>query len=138
MSIEDAYQKLAQAIVSFCEDSDWESAGAKTTILGQMTQSSYWRIQGEETIENDRFPPFEIGIEASNAALFIRDDILKTTGHRIWGLAFTLYPNGKFSIACDYDKPEGYIETDELISGEEINQSLGQLGAPRTTGTRDI
>lgn len=126
MSIEDAYQKLAQAVVSFCDDSDWDSAGGRTSIFDRMTQSSYWRMQGEETVENDRFPPLDIGIEASKAALFIRDGLLKTTGHRIWGFQFTLYPNGKFSIQCDYEEPEGYIETDELISGEEINHSLGQ------------
>ena len=129
MSVDDAYRQLAQAIISFCADSDWDSAGTRTTVLAQMTQSNYWRIQGEKIIENDRFPSFEIGAEASRAALFLRDDLLKTTGQRIWGLTFTLYPNGKFHIEYDYDKPEGYEESDELISGEEINSSLSRLGA---------
>lgn len=62
-----------------------------------------------------------------DALLFLRDDLLRTTGQRIWGLTFTLYPDGKFKIEYDYDKPEGYEETDEVISGDEINASLARL-----------
>lgn len=62
-----------------------------------------------------------------SAARFLRDNLLKTTGQRIWGLTFTLYPSGKFNIEYDYNKPEGYEETDETISGDEINASLGKL-----------
>lgn len=41
--------------------------------------------------------------------------MLKTTGHRIWGLTFTLYPDGKFNLEYDYNKPDDYEETDETI-----------------------
>lgn len=50
-----------------------------------------------------------------DAALFIRDDLLSTTGQRIWGLMFTLYPDGKFNIDYDYKIPDGYEETNETI-----------------------
>ena len=70
---------------------------------------------------------------ACEAALFLRNDQLRTTGQRIWGLTFMLYPTGKFKIEYDYDKPEDYEESDELISGENINQSLGDLSK---TGSR--
>jgi len=35
------------------------------------------------------------------------------------GLTFILYPNGKFNIEYDYNKPEGDEETDETITGTE-------------------
>lgn len=60
----------------------------------------------------------------SEAVLFLRDDLLATTGDRIWGLTFTLYPDGKFKIEYDYNKPEGYEESDETISLDEALQSL--------------
>ena len=61
------------------------------------------------------------------AVLFLRGNLLRTTGQRIWGLTFTLYPDGKFKIEYDYNKPEGYEETDEVITGDEINASLADL-----------
>lgn len=66
-------------------------------------------------------------LSCTDALLYLRDDLLKTTGQRIWGLTFTLYPNGKFNIEYDYNKPEGYEETDDVITGDEINASLEKL-----------
>ena len=63
----------------------------------------------------------------AKALYFLRDDLLRTTGQRIWGLTFTLFPDGKFKIEYDYNKPEGYEETDEVITGDEINASLAGL-----------
>jgi hypothetical protein len=42
-------------------------------------------------------------------------------------LTFTLYPNGKFNLEYDYNKPEGYEETDDIITGDEMNASLNLL-----------
>lgn len=55
-------------------------------------------------------------------SVVLRDKMLELTGDKIWGLTFTLYPNGKFEIEYDYDKPEDYEESDEVITGKEINQ----------------
>ena len=63
----------------------------------------------------------------SDPCLFLRDDLLRTTGQRIWGLTFTLFPDGQFKIEYDYNKPEGYEESDEVITGDEINASLTKL-----------
>lgn len=115
MNIEDAYSQLANAVVAFCDEAPWDIACSKTAILTSMTQSEYWRRKGEITIENDRFPSFELASHASDAALFLRDDILKRTGQRIWGLTFTLFPDGKFRVEYDYNKPDGYEETDEVV-----------------------
>ncbi|MFC5606404.1 antitoxin YezG family protein [Variovorax soli] len=75
-----------------------------------MTQTSYWRKFNGSEIENDRFPPLDVATSGSRALLFLRKDLLKTTGEHIWGLTFTLYPDGKFNIEYDYNKPEGYEE----------------------------
>lgn len=53
--------------------------------------------------------------ELQEACLFLRDDLLRTTNQRIWGLTFTLRPDGKFDLQYDYNKPQGYEETDETI-----------------------
>lgn len=86
---------------------------------------SRW-ICGSE-IRDDKFPPMDLMLSCTDALLYLRDDLLKTTGQRIWGLTFTLYPNGKFNIEYDYNKPEGYEETDDVITGDEINASLEKL-----------
>lgn len=63
----------------------------------------------------------------SDGVIYLRDNLLATTGQRIWGLTFTLYPDGKFNIEYDYNKPEGYEETGETISGDQANASLNNL-----------
>lgn len=128
MIVEDAYNQLANAILEFAGSAQWDVAGAKTSIWNRMTQSSYWRKCGDKVVENDRFPSFEIEGEASRAALYLRDNLLQTTGQRIWCLTFTLYPDGKFNIEYDYNKPEGYEESDETISLDEALRGLKNLG----------
>lgn len=50
---------------------------------------------------------------ACDAALFLRDNLLQSTGDRIWGLTFTLYRDGKFNIEYDYNKPEDEDEDED-------------------------
>jgi hypothetical protein len=47
---------------------------------------------------------------------------------RIWGLTFTLFPTGKFKIEYDYNKPEGYEETDGAITLGGAVDRLQKLG----------
>jgi hypothetical protein len=70
---------------------------------------------------------FRNGFTANDAALYLRDDLLRTTGQRIWGLTFTLYPTGKFKIEYDYNKPEGHEETDETIDAGAAIDSLQNI-----------
>lgn len=54
------------------------------------------------------------GVDRINSAcVFVRDHLLQTTGQRIWGLTFTLYPDGKFNVEYDYNKPAHYEEDDD-------------------------
>lgn len=127
MNVENAYEYLAKSIFEFVAGVQWDVARSRTIILNRMTETSYWRSSGDEVVENDKFPSLEAEKAASKAAILLRDNILTTTGQRVWGLTFTLYPNGKFNIEYDYNKPEDYEETDEVIAGDEINQTLSDL-----------
>lgn len=127
-SVEHAYECIAKQILAFVDDRAWHSAGAKYEVFQASVGASWWReIDGEKDAQGS-FPPRGLSSLATKSALFLRDDLLKTTGQRIWGLTFTLYPDGKFNIEYDYNKPDGYEETDDVISGDEINASLGKLG----------
>ena len=116
--VEDAYQLLAHELMEFVGADEWDICGSHISIYSQMTQTSYWRKKAELNIENDRVPSFETSGQASDAAIFLRDNLLKNGGKRIWGLAFTLYPNGKFNLEYDYNKPVDYEETEDFASGE--------------------
>ena len=126
-TVEEAYQLLAKELMEFISNDNWDIASSKISIFSRMTETSYQRRSEEVVIENDRFPSLMTAGSASRAALFLRDNLLSTTGQRIWGLTFTLYPNGKFNIEYDYNKPAYYEESDDVITGDEINQSFGSL-----------
>lgn len=127
-SVEDAYQMLAQTALDFVKSRDWDKAYCRCHIFERMASSVNW-LEYKDIEDKKSLGWPAPGLSASSAALFLRDDLLKTTGQRIWSLTFTLYPNGKFSIEYDYEKPKGYEESDELTSEEEVNRSLDQLGA---------
>ena len=59
--------------------------------------------------------------------LFLRDQILAEIGKRIWGLTFTLYPDGKYEIEYDYNVPEGFNEKGEWIGQEHGNTKLSEF-----------
>ncbi len=58
---------------------------------------------------------------------FLRDKILAQTGKRIWGLTFTLYPDGKYEIEYDYNVPEGFNEQGEYIGEEYENDEISEF-----------
>lgn len=81
-----------------------------------MASGSQWLVSGGMRDEIGGFEGSEDALWAGlDAALFIRDELLSTTGQRIWGLTFTLYPDGKFNIDYDYKIPDGHEETNETI-----------------------
>ena len=127
-NVENAYEVLAQYILSFVGSRSWDKGICKIGIFEKMAKGEQWLIFNGHKDEKGGFENDQTAIwNELDAAVFLRDDLLKTTGRRIWGLTFTLYPTGKFNIEYDYEKPEDYEESDELISGDEINQSLNDL-----------
>ncbi|MDQ7990411.1 MAG: hypothetical protein REI09_12315 [Candidatus Dactylopiibacterium sp.] len=125
-TVESAYQTIAM-VLHGSADSGWQKIVFKTSVLSK-------NCSGMQTSVVDRAGRgvsvglgMSKGFAVSDEVVFLRDNILETTGQRIWGLSFTLYPDGKFDIEYDYDKPEGYEETDETVSGDEASSSLGGL-----------
>lgn len=127
-TVEDAYNEFGRSIIDFISGRDWDSASCFCRIYDKMASSS-WYLEHKGQRNSQSLGWGNSTIDTGKASLFLRDNLLKTTGERIWGLTFTLYPDGKFNIEYDYNKPEGYEETDEVITGDEINRSLTDLNA---------
>jgi len=127
-TVEEAYLQLAAYVKAFAGSRQWDIAGCTMQLLGQMARGSQW-LQYQGTL--DEQGGFEDDRDAVwsglDAAIYLRDDFLRTTGDRIWGLTFTLFPTGKFKIEYDYNKPEGYEETDETISIRDALSSLQSI-----------
>jgi len=125
-TVEEAYQELAKSVLDFIGERAWDLGVCTSTIYSKMASSSKYLIANN--VKNTKALGWpDSSIDTGGAALFLRDDLLRTTGQRIWGLTFTLFPDGQFKIEYDYNKPEGYEESDEVITGDEINASLAGL-----------
>lgn len=120
-SVEEAYRLMANQMMAAVNVEDWERLELRAAIFDAMV-SNQLAIFLKDSIDDTR-----AARAIADAALYLRDDLLRTTGARIWGLTFTLYPNGKFNLEYDYNKPEGYEETDDIITGDEMNASLNLL-----------
>lgn len=125
-TVEDAYQLIGAALLGAALP-NWSEIILNTKILGKNCSAmSTEQIYLNSLRENSDID-FSKVFELSDACIFLRDDLLATTNERIWGLTFTLFPDGKIKIEYDYNKPAEYEETDEVITGEEMNQSLTDL-----------
>lgn len=108
------YQALARDLLTFVGDEPWYSGQLHIeTVWRRSTSTSRTRVFKGQSIANDRSPGIEVSGPSSNAALSLRDHLLETTGQRIWGLTFTLYPDGKFNLEYDYNRPEWYTDEEE-------------------------
>jgi hypothetical protein len=111
-STERAYEALGQVLTRKASQG-WSSLHAICPILNKGC-GGITTVQKSTSGEAD----IPIGMDVfvvQDACLFLRDDLLKTTGQRIWCLTFTLYLDGKVNIEYDYNRPEDYEETDETI-----------------------
>lgn len=124
-SVEEAYQVIADNLVDRA-GMGWTQVVFETAILGRNCSS----MATTEFRASNAILSLSLGISAAfaidDACIFLRDDLLKTTGQRIWGLTFTLFPDGKFRIEYNYDKPEGYEETDETLDVDLSSDIPGQ------------
>lgn len=120
----DAYEIFAKYLLTYAKSDEWEKLNLHIDIYHNMTRCFERLIFEEKEIDEYRTIPDDLSDLQMDAAFFLRNHIIKSTGNRIWGLTFNLYPDGKFEIEYDYNKPEDYEEMDEVITGEEINQTL--------------
>lgn len=116
-NVEEAYQLIANTLLTSASPRPWLTLEVDAPVLGDNLGGTRTFQKLEDGGEIDL--PVGWGIfEIQKAALYLRDHLLRTTGRRIWGLTFTLYPDGKFNIEYDYTKPEGYEEMDDTV---EVN-----------------
>lgn len=130
-SVEQAYKSLADYVLAFVGSRQWQTAGCKIAVFDKMAKGSQWLVWNEIVEAKGGFEENQDAIwNGLDAATYLRDDLLQTTGQRIWGLTFTLYPDGKFNIDYDYEKPEDYDDSDDAISLAQAQASLAQSGIP--------
>jgi hypothetical protein len=83
--------------------------------------------------------PNDDDFDIFDSLLFLRDTILKEIGKRIWGLTYTLYPDGKYEIEYDYNVPEGFNEKGEWVGEEYENGEVSEFfDNIRNIGTDDF
>lgn len=120
--IETLYSQIGNILIQY-GNSGCDHIKLSTNILGSDL-SGLTIISYLNEVESYHSLEFDDLISLMNLITSLKDNMLKLSGDKIWGLTFTLYPDGKFAIEYDYDKPEDYEETDEVITREEINQTF--------------
>lgn len=108
MQAEDAYRYIAEKGICVFEGDSWDMIVIECEIGERMVTSSIHKLLKGEKESPKRSSPMAIDIKACDAALFLRDDLLKTTGDRIWGLTMSIDNQGKFDIAYSYEQPEAW------------------------------
>lgn len=119
-SMDQAYSALKSYLFAFIGGRQWDAAVCKCTVYESSSRGEQWLISNNKKIEAGGFEENSAAVwDGLDAAIFIRDEHLRTTGKRIWGLTFTLYPDGKYDIAYDYNKPEDYDDSDEAVGSTD-------------------
>ena len=132
-TIEQAYDALGAYVLCFVGDRPWETAACRMQIYSRMASATQWLVSNGAVDETGGFDTNPNAMwQGLDAALFLRDQMMKRDGRRIWGLTFTLHPDGKFDLQYSYDKPEGYEET-----GETIDVSLTDFAEKVNKGKLD-
>jgi hypothetical protein len=124
-SLEKAYVAISQSIACFPNGRAWDEVVGKYEVVENMVSATWWLSQNDSIDKKWHHGDDSYYHIAREAVRYLRDEMLRISGHKFWGLTFTLKPDGKFKIDYDYNKPEGYEETDETV---EINLSQGGEG----------
>lgn len=109
MLVEEAYEIIARYAIACVGSEDWESVVIQSDIYDQMTSS-----KASKKIKDNTYPlkqshvSIELGDQRNDATLFLRDNILETTGERVWSMIFSLTKEGKMKINYGYEKPKNY------------------------------
>lgn len=112
-TVEEAYQALGAAAIEFPKERSWDQVTAKYELLiGMVSLRCYLEHEGIRDGKGDGASD-NIQHTSMDAAEYLRDELLRTTGERIWGLDFTLYPSGKFKLDYDYNRPEDAEDDDD-------------------------
>lgn len=126
-----ACEVIAQVLLAHVRHEQWNSLVLHSPVLGNSLGGTTTVLIDEDGKREDIPVGFAI-FDIQKAVLDLRDTLFRTTGQRIWGLTFTLYPSGKFTIEYDYNKPEGYDDSDDPISVAQAKKKLESLGVKVT------
>lgn len=114
-SVEEACSAIAEKMVAAADAVEWHRLELHAKVFGSMV-SSELTVLCAGAIDESKYVKSIL-----DSVITLRDENLRTTGQRIWGLTFTLYPDGKYDIAYDYNKPADYDDSEE--AGGTINAS---------------
>lgn len=108
MNIEDAYRTIAEGCLYVVGDLAWDKIVMNAEVGETMVSRTVQVLSGETTKLASGTVPLEFELQLTDAQFLLRDDLLRTTGDRIWGFTFTLYKEGRFEIEYDYTMPDEY------------------------------
>lgn len=117
------YQDLANSLLSDINSANWDKIILTADILVDTASSISFILYDKENDINQEVS-FETVFSINDLLIELRNIMLNNTGHRIWGIVFTLYPDGKFEIEYDYNKPEDYEEIDDVMATDEVHAML--------------
>ena len=120
MNTEEAYQYLAEEMIAFAGNAPWTSLIAETIVYKLSSNAKHWVVNANNKTRSLNMPPNSITDKASDARFFLRDELLKTTGHLCYGFNFSLFKDGQFDIQYRYDNP--YKDIEEQIAAEQRNK----------------
>lgn len=131
-SVEQAHQELKNACLAFIRGRPWDSVTCHAVILNKMARISIYLVH-ENQIERKRLAWTGASTAPEDAVLFLRDDLLNTTGERMWGMTFALYPDGRFNIEFDCNQPKGHeaasTQGEALSVAERLPHAWGRMAA---------
>lgn len=106
MNAEDAYKVFTDYALFRGGQYVWERFVLSIDIFEAGGNFSHYMYDGTKKFQSKIPVPMEADFAVSDAAVFLRDDLLASSGERIWRLEFVLQNDGKFNITYDYNAPE--------------------------------
>jgi hypothetical protein len=129
-SVEQAYQDIARYVLSFIDGRQWEKANCTFKVFDKMATANQSFFHNGIEEKKGGFSKDNGAIwDGLDAAIYLRDDMLKTTGNRIWAMTILLYPNNEIKITYDYNKPKDYVEPSENDEPINVFESIERLNA---------
>lgn len=120
MNIEDAHKFIALNAIESVGDLAWDSIIAEVVIYNTGGSYEYYAVTPVGKQRSRNATSMVSSRKNHEAGLFLRDDLLKTTGHLCYGFTFTVFKDGKFDIQYRYDNP--YKDIEEQIAAEQRNK----------------
>lgn len=118
-NIEQAYQILGEHMATKSGDIPWQKGRLEVSIVGTSLKKRFWFFWDDQKSQGNGNVSMAESMRASEAALFIRDDMLLNGSELIWGMTFHLSSDGKFSIDYSYERPDYVTEEQAKTFFEE-------------------